>query len=323
MKRILNVEPDRYDAQARAKLETVAHVDKRALDRQDLIDELPGYHALITRLGHQIDHEVLEAGEDLEAVATATTGLDHIDTEAAKDFGIEVLSLRGQSEFLRTIRATPEHTWGLLLALCRRIPQAHTHAVEGGWDRDRFRGTELYRKTLGILGLGRAGRQVARYAQSFDMDVIAHDPYQDTWLDGVDRASSLQGLLAQSDMLSLHVPLNDETRGLIDAEALSTLPDDARLVNTSRGPIIDEDALLEALETGQIAGAALDVVAHERDPEERATGLTTYAAEHTDLILTPHIAGATDESMARTERFIADALAGHLTTPTPMEDQSA
>ena len=157
--RILNAEPDCYSAHARAALEEVADVTEEALDREALMTVLPDYDALIVRLGHRVDAPLLEAGPQLKVVATATTGLDHIDLEAAEDRGIEVLSLRGESEFLRGVVATAEHTWAILLALLRRIPLASAAAREGKWDRDSFRGGELNGKRLGIVGLGRIGER--------------------------------------------------------------------------------------------------------------------------------------------------------------------
>ena len=150
--RILNAEPDGYSSRARAELQEVADVTEEVLDREALMRALPDYDALIVRLGHRVDAPLLEAGPQLRVVATATTGLDHIDLKAAKERGVEVLSLRGESEFLRGVVATAEHTWALLLALLRRIPLASAAAKQGEWDRDAFRGRELDGKRLAARG---------------------------------------------------------------------------------------------------------------------------------------------------------------------------
>jgi len=260
-------------------------------------------------LAHQIDREILEAGRHLKAIVTATTGLDHIDVVHAQTRGIEVLSLKGEIDFLKDVRATAEHTWTLLLSLQRHIVPASIAASIGRWNRDAFRGNELYGKRLGLVGLGRIGEKVARYGQAFGMQVSAFDPYVKEWMGGVWRAPTLGDLIKISGILSLHVPLNAETKDMISANELALLPQGAVLVNTSRGQLIDEPALINALESGPLAGAALDVVAEERNTDRRAKStLLEYARTHDNLLITPHIGGATHESMAKTEVFMAHKL---------------
>ena len=244
---------------------------------------------------------------------SATTGLDHIDTGAASERGIAVLSLQGETEFLRTVAATAEHTWALLLSLLRRVVPAAVSVREGEWDRDRFRGGELSGKRLGVLGLGRIGLKVAAYGQAFGMDVTAFDPYVSEWPSEIRRAPTLEKLLGDADVLSIHIPLNAETSGLLRRERLALLPPGALLVNTSRGEIIDEAALAYDLERKHLGGAALDTICNERDAQLRE-GSPLMALARTDdyLLITPHIGGATKESMARTELFMARKLARFL-----------
>ncbi len=311
--RVLNAEPDRYSPRARALLERVAEVVEEPLDRATLLRRLPGFDALIVRLGHRVDREVLEAGTRLKAVVTATTGLDHVDLKVARERGVEVLSLRGEHEFLRTVSATAEHTWALLLALLRHIPGAHAAAVAGDWDRDRFRGRELEGKRLGIVGLGRIGAKVARYGRAFSMEVRAYDRYREEWPADVSWAASLDALLETADVLTLHVPLNEDTRGMIGAAELARLPRGAVLVNTSRGGVVRGGDLVQALRSGRLSGAAVDVVEGETAPGGPGEDpLVRYAAEATNLLVTPHIAGATAESMEKTEIFMAGKLAEFL-----------
>jgi len=311
--RILNAEPLGYCDEARSILMRVGEVVELPLTRKDLLMRLIEFDVLIVRLGFQVDRKVIDAGRRLKAIVTATTGLDHIDVEYARSKGVAVLSLRGESNFLRSVSASAEYTWALVLALLRRIPQAFASVQAGNWNRDAFRGHELDGKRLGIVGLGRIGRKVARYGSAFGMKVFAYDPYADEWMEGVERLPNLAGLLSCSDVLSLHVPLNDETIGMIGANELTRLPERAILVNTSRGELVDEAALAAALETGHLAGAALDVIAHERQPEKRQQSpLLAYARAHPNLLITPHIAGATHESMAKTEVFMAHKLAAFL-----------
>ena len=311
--RILNAEPDRYSSRARATLDEVADVTEEALDRDALLRALPEYDALIVRLGHQVDASLLAAGPQLRVVATATTGLDHIDLEAAKDNGVEVLSLRGESDFLRGVVATAEHTWALLLALLRRIPLASAAVKKGRWDRDAFRGQELDGKRLGIVGLGRIGEQVARYGQAFGMEVCAYDSYREVWPSDLTRMSTLEALLESSDVLAIHVPSNEDTRGMFGRRELSLLPTGAVIVNTARGAVLDGAAVVDSVTSGRLAGAAVDVVEGETSADGVGSDPLVLAARATDRILvTPHIGGATFESMEKTEIFMAGKLATFL-----------
>ena len=262
--RILNAEPDRYSPEARVILEQIGTVDNGPLTRGELLARLPEYDVLIVRLAHQIDAEVLARGERLRAIVSATTGLDHIDLAEAEQRGVAVLSLRGETEFLRSIPATAELAWALLLGLVRRLPQAYASVLRGEWNRDAFRGHDLCGRSLGILGLGRIGEKVARYGLAFGMRVLAYDPTRDPWMEGVERANTMDELLAASEVLSIHVPLNERTEGLIGRRELALLPPGALLVNTARGAVLQREALLEALESGRLGGAALDVLWDER-----------------------------------------------------------
>lgn len=313
MTRILNIEPFNYSPEARAILQQLGEVTEAPLDRHELIGRLVDYDVLIVRLAQQIDREVIDAGQRLKVIVTATTGLDHIDVSYARAQGIAVLSLRGEMAFLRTITATAEHTWALLLALVRHIPAAAAAVQLGGWDRDAFRGHDLADKRLGILGLGRIGEKVARYGLAFAMKVLAYDPVARDWPEYVTPCASMEELLTQSDVLAVHVPLTAETQNLIGSRELALLPPGALLLNTARGEVLDETALVQALLSGQLAGAALDVIAHEREVEQRNNGLLlNYARTHDNLLITPHLGGATYESMAKTEVFMAQKLTNFL-----------
>lgn len=311
--RILNAEPFGYSNEARRVLQSVGELHESALTREGLVAALDGFEALIVRLGFRIDRRTIDAGCRLRAIVTATTGLDHIDVRYAEEKGVRVLSLKGEIEFLRSIPATAEHTWALLLALTRRIPQAFASVCRGEWERDAFRGHDLCGKRLGIVGLGRIGERVARYAMAFGMSVKACDPYRREWVPGVGRADSLHDLLKDVDVLSLHVPLNDETRHLLGARELEMLPSTSVVVNTSRGAVTDEEALLSALGKKQIAGAALDVIEDENSLRDFADSpLVSYARCHDNLLITPHLGGATAESMSMTEVFMAHKLKSFL-----------
>ncbi len=307
--RILNVEPAGYCPEARAILAAMGQLEERVMTRTELLQNLAAYDVLIVRLAHQIDSAIIDAGQRLKAIVSATTGLDHIDVEYAHRQGIKVISLFGEVDFLKTISATAEHTWALLLCLIRRVVPAAAAIGRGEWERDNFRGNELNGKRLGIIGMGRLGTKVAQYGRAFDMDVGAFDPFITRWPEKVRRAATLNELLSSSNVLTLHAPLNDETGNMIGAEELALLPPGAWLINTSRGRLIDEHALTAALDSGHLAGAAVDVIADERTAAKRSRSpLMVYAQNNANLIITPHIAGATVESMARTEIFIVNKL---------------
>ncbi len=259
------------------------------------------------RLSHKIDRNVLDNASRCRYIVCPATGLDHIDEELCLSLGVQIISLRGEVEFLKEIRATAEHTLGLALALIRNIPDAVNHVKNGGWNRDLFRGTELYRKKVGIIGYGRLGCITAQYFHLFgctvgyfDIEDRQHPDYEIT------QYSSLSELLQESDIVSIHVPLNNETRHMISLANLSQLKKNAVIINTSRGDIIDESALLEVLEKGKIGGAALDVLTGE--PLIKTNPLVQYAANNSNLIITPHIGGNTYESFHKTEKFVAEKL---------------
>lgn len=306
MLRILNAEPLNYSSRALSILQTVGNVDSLSLTRSELLGCLVDYDLLIVRLGFQIDRQVMEAGQRLKAIVTATTGLDHIDVGCAQQRKIAVLSLRGEVEFLRSIPATAEHTWALLLALVRNLPQAFTSVRCGNWDRDRFRGHDLCGKRLGILGLGRIGEKVARYGLAFNMQVHGWDPMRSGWIEGVACSPSVETFYQEAEILSIHVPLNKSTLSVVGARELNLLPKGAILVNTARGAVLDSTALLHLLKSGHLAGAALDVLPGEQDPHDaERNNLIEYARLYENLLVTPHIGGATYESMAMTEEFMA------------------
>lgn len=307
--RILNAEPDGYSEEARRILRSLGDLVERRMTQRSLEAEIGEYDVLITRLGLAIDRAVLSSPR-LVAVVTATTGLDHVDTEAAAEYGVEILSLRGETAFLRDVPATAEHSWALLLALARRVPHAFRSVLDGAWERDRFRGTEIRGKTLGLVGVGRVGSQVARFGLAFGMRVVGFDPAPEELLDGVEYVDALDDVLRAADVVSIHVPLDAGTIRLIGRRELERMRPGALLVNTSRGAVVDEAALVDALRSGRLAGAAVDVLADERNAS--ASPIVAYARTHDNLIVTPHIGGATMESMARTEVFMARKLARFL-----------
>jgi len=309
--RILNAEPDSYCAEAAAIIHSLGTVDFKALNRDQLLDCIADYDVLIVRLGFQVNREVFSHAKKLKIIVTATTGLDHIDLAAAKEFGVTVLSLRGEVDFLRSIPATAELTWGLLLSITRNLPQAYHSVLNGQWDPEAFRGYDLAEKKLGILGLGRIGEKIARYGLAFDMQVCMVDIDKTKTAPGVNRMDTMQDLFTWADVISIHVPLNETTQNLVGMNELSQMKD-GYLINTARGDVLNEQDLIMALEKGYLRGAAVDVIQHERGLENNPSPLINYAKTHPNLIITPHIGGASFDSMASTEIFMANKLKNHL-----------
>jgi D-3-phosphoglycerate dehydrogenase len=310
MQRILIAERDGFPVQALVRLQGVARVSLEDLDRAGLEEAIADVDVLWVRLRHRIDRHLLDCAPRLKTVVTPTTGLNHVDTEELARRGITLLSLRGEVEFLRDVRATAEHTIGLLLALLRQLAPAAADTQAGGWRRDRFQGAEIYGKTVGIVGYGRLGRIVSRYLKAFEARVIATDPkLPDGYRDGIVEALPLAGLLAESDIVSLHVDLNTATRGFFTAARFRQMKWASYFLNTARGELIDEAGLLAALREGRLRGAALDVLSHETSAGMGGHPLIEYARRHTDLLITPHVGGCTAESKTKTELFLAQKLA--------------
>ena len=260
-----------------------------ALAEADLIGCIPPFEALIVRSQTKVTAKVLEAAAGLRVVGRAGTGVDNIDLREATRRGVVVMNAPAGNSV-----AAAEHAFGLMLAMARNIPQAAESLRAGKWERSAFTGVELEGKTLGICGLGRIGREVARRAAAFRMRILAFDPYvsAEGAADTGAEIVALDRLLAESDFVTLHMPLSAETRNLISDSSLAGAKRGLRVVNAARGGLVDETALLAALETGQVSGAALDVF--EKEPP----GAIPLLA-HPRVIATPHLGASTHEAQTR------------------------
>jgi D-3-phosphoglycerate dehydrogenase len=262
-----------------------------------LAEEIAPYDALIVRSQTDVGAEVLEAGRNLKVVARAGIGLDNVDVEAATRRGIMVVNAPQSN-----IVSAAEHTMALLLAQARHIPQAQAALKAGAWERSRFRGVEVAGKTIGVVGLGRVGGMVAQRAQGFGMRVIAFDPYvpkERARELGADLMPTLEALLVQADFVTVNLPKTADTEGLIGARELGLMKEGARIVNTARGGIVDEDALAKALEDGHLGGAALDVFV-----DEPAIDHPLFAFD--DVVVTPHLGSSTVEALDKAGTTIAE-----------------
>ena len=271
----------------------------------ELAQRIGGYDGLVVRSTANVTGDVVAAGDRLKVIGRAGVGVDNIDLRSASERGVIVMNTPGANTV-----AAAEHTMALLLAMCRNIPQAVASLRAGKWDRDQYRGIELRSKTLGIIGLGRVGRRVARRSRAFGMEVICFDPYlsderaHEMHVERVD----LDELLERSDFITLHAALTPKTRGIIGRDALAKVKPGVRIVNAARGGLIDEVALAEALESGRVAGAGLDVLVDE--PPDSANPLLHIE----NVLITPHLASRTEEAQrevgVRIVNQVIDALRG-------------
>jgi D-3-phosphoglycerate dehydrogenase / 2-oxoglutarate reductase len=276
---------------------------------EELREKIGSYDAILIRSATKMTPELIDLADNLKVIGRAGTGVDNVDIPAATRRGIVVANAPESNSV-----AAAEHTLALALALFRNVPQAHESLVAGRWDRAKFKGAELYGKTLGVVGFGRIGQLVAKRAQSFEMDVVAFDKFvsaerfRELGVEGVD---SVEELFGRADLVTLHVPKTPETIDLIDGEAIAAMKDGARVVNCARGELVDLDALQAGLESGKLAGAALDVF-----PSEPFTEHPIFARE--DVVVTPHLGASTAEAQDRagvvTAEQVTAALSGGVVT---------
>jgi len=290
---------DKMSEKGLSVLKNVAHVDiKTGLKPDEIKSIIHDYDALMVRSQTTVTADIIEAGKKLQVIARAGVGIDNIDVEAATRCGIVVINAPTGNTV-----STAEHTIAMILALARNIPQANASLKSGEWRRNDFMGTELRGKTLGILGLGNVGSEVARMAQSFEMKIVGIDPLVSTeyaiklQVEMVD----LKRLLKESDFITLHLPLNDQTRNIIGAEELALVKPNLRIINCARGGLIDEEELVKAIREKRVAGAAIDVF--ENEP---VTESILFGEEH--IIVTPHLGASTSEAQVFAARAVAEQI---------------
>ncbi len=258
--------------------------------REQLLDRIGSYHGILIRSATQLDAEAIERADNLRVVGRAGVGVDNVDVPAASKRGIIVAN----APEANTVAAA-EHTLALMLALARNIPQAHASLTSGKWERSKFGGTEVEGKTLGVLGFGRIGQLVAIRARAFGMRVVAYDPFvsSERFKElGVEKADTPADALAAGDFITLHLPKTPETQGFLNAETLAQCKDGVRIINVARGPLVVDADLQAALDSGKVAGAALDVFAKEPITDHPLFG-------YPNVVVTPHLGASTAEAQDR------------------------
>ena len=272
---------------------------------EQLAERIGDYHGILIRSATQLTAELIERADSLRVIGRAGIGVDNVDVEAATKRGI-IVANAPQSNII----AAAEHTIALMLALARHIPQAHGSLTAGRWERSKFGGVEVYEKTLGVLGFGRIGQLVAARARGFGMRVLAFDPFvsSERFRElGVDKAESSADLYAAADFITVHLPKTPETRGWLDAEAFAQMKDGVRVINCARGELVVDEALQAALDSGKVAGAALDVF-----PSEPITDYPLFDG-YPNVVVTPHLGASTTEAQDRAGIQTAEQVVAALT----------
>jgi D-3-phosphoglycerate dehydrogenase len=271
---------------------------------EELAERIGEYHAILIRSATQLTADVIARADNLRVIGRAGIGVDNVDVAAATKRGI-IVANAPQSNIV----AAAEHTIALMLALARNVPQAHASLSSGKWERSKFGGVEVYEKTLGVLGFGRIGQLVAARARGFGMRVLAFDPFvsAERYRElGVEKAESIDELCAQADFLTLHLPKTPETRGFVNANLLAKVKDGVRIINCARGELIVDEDLQAALDSGKVAGAALDVFSQEPITEHPLFG-------YENVVVTPHLGASTTEAQDRAGVQTAEQVVAALT----------
>ncbi|MGW9815237.1 phosphoglycerate dehydrogenase [Staphylococcus cohnii] len=268
------------------------------LNETELAEIIPNYEGLIVRSQTQVTSNIIAAAPNLKVIARAGVGVDNIDVEAATKHGVIVINAPDGN----TISAT-EHSMAMILSMARNVPQAHQSLKNGKWDRKAYRGTELYNKTLGVIGAGRIGIGVAKRAQSFGMNILAFDPYlsEDKAKELNVTRATVDEIAEQADFVTVHTPLTPKTRGIVDKAFFEKAKPTLQIINVARGGIIDEDALVEALDTDQIQGAAIDVF-------ESGPATESPLVAHDKIIVTPHLGASTVEAQEKVAVSVANEI---------------
>ena len=272
---------------------------------EELAERIGGYHGILIRSATKLTADLIGRADNLRVIGRAGIGVDNVDVEAATKRGI-IVANAPQSNIV----AAAEHTVALMLSLARNIPQAHASLTAGKWERSKFGGVEVYEKTLGILGFGRIGQLVAARAQGFGMRVLAFDPFvsSERFRElGVDKAETSADVYRESDFITIHLPKTPETRGWLDAEAFAQMKDGVRVINCARGELLVDEALKDALDSGKVAGAALDVF-----PAEPITDYPLFDG-YENVVVTPHLGASTTEAQDRAGVQTAEQVVAALT----------
>jgi len=281
--------------------------------QNDVSSLLNGIHSWIVDPGadYRVNRELLSHGRDLEIIVTPSTGRDHIDLDYCEENNIAFDGLRGKENIIKNIHASAEFSFALLLAMVRHLVPSVLAAEQGYWREieDDFRGIEIGERCIGLIGYGRIGKKMATYCLAFGAKVIIYDPFTNLEHTGnISQVDNVNDLLEESDIVGLHVHLDKETYNMFNEEHFSKMRKGSYFLNTSRGGLANEDAMLNALQTGQLAGAAVDVISGEQEGNFYNHKIISYARDNNNLLVSPHIAGLTVDSQGKAAQFSVDTI---------------
>jgi len=302
--KVLCPEPESFSLKGLNFCKENSNLSAIAMSQSDFEISAVNFDTLLIRFNTKINDKIINQNSKVKYIISPTTGLDHIDMKLTKKYGVKVFHLRGQKKFLNSVTGTAELAVGIMISLLRNIHDSFESVKHGFWDVSKFRGFELSGKKIGVIGCGRLGRMFAKVCVALRMNVSVFDPGVKRFPSGVKRVDSLEEIYSNSDIISIHIPLNSSTKHLISYEEIKKLKPGVILINTSRGSIINNSALLDGLLAKKIGGAALDVIENEHSFLGKQHPLVKYAIENNNLLITPHIGGATYESVEKTDLYI-------------------
>ena len=307
--KVIIAEPKDFSEEVKDSLESFFNLTVKNLKSDELEHAFCHFDVFWFRLGFQIDRTLIEmSNRRVKYIVTPVTGLNHIDTVACAEHGVRIISLKGEFEFLKEVRATAEHTLLLTLALLRKLVPALENTMSGSWDREPFKGNEIFKKTVGIIGFGRLGKIVCDYYKALGAKILIYEKNPNAELLTSSELVDLDTLLRESDIVSLHINFLPENIEFFSARHFSLMKPSAVFINTARGKLVNAEALKNALINGEISGAALDVIYDEFDLSNSPELELLTSKKLTNLIITPHIGGNTWESFDKTEKFIYNKL---------------
>lgn len=309
--KILVTESKNLSNETKKLIKKIGKTDFLDINQDKLQKIINYYDIIIIGLSIKINSQIIKKTANLKYILSPTTGLNHLDIEELKKRQVRIFCLKNEKKFLKDIPATAEHTFALMLNLYRKINLASRDVIRGNWKRKNFIGSELLNKKIGIVGYGRIGRIIKRYALAFGMKVYYYDPYINIISKNIIKINKLEKLASLSNIFTIHAPSNKDNKNLISKEILKNLKKDSILINTSRGDLIDEKHLIYLLEKKKISGAALDVIKEEYNKTINKK-LVNYAKENNNLIITPHIGGYTYESINKTYQYVVNKLLKHI-----------
>ena len=296
--------PQLFSKEALDYLSSKTNLECKKISQKKFEVYAPKFDALLIRFDVNISEKIIGNHSKIKSIICPTTGLDHINLNLCKKYGINIFCLKGKKKFLQNITATAELTIALLLTIARNTHIATKSVLNYNWDQEKFRGIELKDKIIGIIGFGRLGSIVAKICNSLSMKVFYYDTNKKVQSTKFAKKKSLNYILTKSDFISIHIPLEKKNIGFISKKEFKKMKKNVIIINTSRGKIIKDNDLLEALKKNHISGAALDVLSDENKSNLKQNKMIKYAKKNNNLLITPHIGGATQESIIKTDFFV-------------------